>query len=54
MGLYEQRKTQKRNTIPYFVLILSFFLIEVFAFFYLREDGAYSSGQLWPLAFGLV
>ncbi len=39
---------------PYWLVPLSFFLVELFAFFFLSFDTPFSPGQLWPLAFGAL
>lgn len=58
MGIYEKtavKKGARRRTAPFWLLPVSFFLVELFAFFFLSwkpKDG--SAAQLWPLAFGAL
>lgn len=58
MGIYEKtavKKGARRRTAPFWLLPVSFFLVELFAFFFLSwkpKDG--SVAQLWPLAFGAL
>ena len=47
------RKTQAKS-LPFLSIPLSFFLIELFAFCFLRNEGEFEWSQLWPLAFGAV
>ena len=52
MGGKYERKRQCRN-FPFPLIALSFFYIELFAFFFLSLDaGNFEPAQLWPLAFG--
>ena len=56
MGVYEKtagKRRARRRTAPLWLLPIAFFLVELFAFFFLSwkpED--FSAAQLWPLAFG--
>lgn len=58
MGVYEKKamKTKTgRRTAPMWLLPVSFFLVELFAFFFLSlKPKEFSAAQLWPLAFGAV
>jgi len=55
---HSMAKNTKRNilgigTIPFYLIALSFFLVELFGFLYLMpEKETISRNQLWPLAFG--
>ncbi|MBQ3192704.1 MAG: sulfatase-like hydrolase/transferase [Oscillospiraceae bacterium] len=40
--------------LPFLLIFLSFFFIELFAFPFLSLNGPFSPAQLWPLAFGLL
>lgn len=45
----------QRRTAPLCLLPVSFFLVELFAFFFLSwKPEAFSAAQLWPLAFGVL
>ena len=52
----KESRTEQVRSAAYFLLIpVSFFLVELFAFCFLSLDVEnYDSGQLWPLAFGLL
>ncbi len=53
MGKYENKPERKRRGGSYFLLPLSFLLIEIFGFFFLSyQKGGFAPAQLWPLAFG--
>ena len=53
MGKYQKHKTNNRNGSRFLLLPVSFFLIELFAFFFLSfRAGEFGAAQLWPLAFG--
>ena len=56
MEVYEKsagKRRAKRRTAPLWLLPVSFFLVEVFAFFFLSwKPKDFSNAQLWPLAFG--
>ena len=58
MGVYEKsdgKRGIKRPAAPLWLLPVSFFLVELFAFFFLswkHED--FTEAQLWPLAFGAL
>ena len=56
MGVYETSAGNagtQRRTAPLWLLPVSFFLVELFAFFFLSlQSKALSAAQLWPLAFG--
>ena len=58
MGMYEKtagKRGIKRPAAPLWLLPVSFFLVELFAFFFLswkHED--FTEAQLWPLAFGAL
>lgn len=58
MGVYEktaEKRETKRPAAPLWLLPISFFLVELFAFFFLSwKTGAFSAEQLWPLAFGAL
>ena len=57
MGVYEKKavKTDGRLMAPLWLLPVSFFLVELFAFFFLSlKPKEFSAAQLWPLAFGAV
>ena len=55
MAKYLARKRKKPSGSPFVLLPLSYFFIELFAFFFLSLDsGAFSAAQLWPLAFGAL
>ena len=55
MAKYLARKRRISRPAPFLLLPFSFFLIEVFAFFFLSLDmEAFETSQLWPLAFGAV
>ena len=52
-GKYENKTKQKTKTgLPFWMIPLSFFLIEIFAFLYLQPADGFVSRDLWPLAFG--
>ena len=52
MGVYE-RTAGKRHTAPLWLLPVSFFLVELYAFFFLSLNTKdFTATQLWPLAFG--
>ena len=48
-----RRKTENKHG-PFGTVPLSFFLIELFGFFFLNDGEEFQPGQLWPLAFGAV
>ena len=58
MGMYEKtagKRGIKRLAAPRWLLPISFFLVELFAFFFLSwKPGEFSAEQLWPLAFGAL
>ncbi len=55
MGKYLKKPERKNSSTPFFLLPLSFFLIEVFAFFFLSLNRqSFALSQLWPLAFGVL
>ena len=54
MGKFEDRSGGKGKRFPFAAVPLSFFLIEVFGFFFLRGEADFEVQQLWPLAFGGV
>ena len=55
MAKYLARKRRKPSGSPFILLPLSYFFIELFAFFFLSLDSeAFSAAQLWPLAFGAL
>lgn len=41
-----------RKGLPFVFVVLSYFLIELFSFFYLQPLNDFASAMLWPLAFG--
>ena len=49
---YRRAEKQERKGLPFLLVVLSFFAIEVFSFFFLSRTENFESGQLWPLAFG--
>ncbi|MDO5546208.1 MAG: sulfatase-like hydrolase/transferase [Eubacteriales bacterium] len=58
MGVYEKSAVKtgtRRRTAPLWLLPVSFFLVELFAFFFLSWNSKdFSAAQLWPLAFGAL
>ena len=56
MGIYTGKYASRQNPtgLPFFLVFLSFLLVEVFAFFFLSLNGSLTRAQLWPLAFGLL
>ena len=58
MGIYEKSAGKRRirgRTVPLALLPVSFFTVELFAFFFLSlKPKDFSAEQLWPLAFGAV
>lgn len=58
MGMYEKtagKRGIKRPAAPRWLLPISFFLVELFAFFFLSwKPREFSAEQLWPLAFGAL
>ena len=58
MGKYEKTAVKSdtgRRTAPMWLLPVSFFLVELFAFFFLSlKPKDFSADQLWPLAFGVL
>ncbi len=53
-GKFEAGRKTAKKALPFLTIPLSFFLIELFAFFFLRAEGDFELSQLWPLAFGAV
>ena len=53
-GKYAARQSAKTFRVPFLMIPLSFFLMELFAFFYLNTDDTFSVQRLWPLAFGTL
>ena len=53
-GKYQPSKAQETKGMPYFLVVQSFFLVEVFAFFFLSFHDPFEREQLWVLAFGLL
>ena len=51
-GKFCQRPGKERGGLPYILVILSFFFIELFSFFFLSLTEGFGADQLWPLAFG--
>lgn len=51
-GKYEQKTKMQTGRCPFLLLPLAFFLVEVFAFLYLRPEASFEVQDLWPLAFG--
>lgn len=49
---YRKSENRKGKGVPFFLIVLSFFAIEVFSFFFLSVTEEFHSRQLWPLAFG--
>ena len=58
MGVYERpavKTRRKRRSAPLWLLPVSFFLVELFAFFFLSlKPEGFSADQLWPLAFSAL
>ena len=55
MGKFSKPKSKTPGSRSFLLLPVSFFLIEVFAFFFLSLDReSFETAQLWPLAFGAV
>lgn len=57
MGVYEKKavKTDGRRMASLWLVPVSFFLVELFAFFFLSlKPKDFSAAQLWPLAFGAL
>ena len=53
MNTYRVKPITHRKAAPFFLIVLSFFSIELFSFLFLSLDvAAFSWEQLWPLAFG--
>ena len=54
-GKYAANRSSARTRTFFWLLPLSFFLVELFAFFFLSLNReAFAAGQLWPLAFGAL
>ena len=51
-GRFEKRIPKTRISCPYFLVPLSFLLVELFAFLYLRPEEPLTLQAAWPLAFG--
>ncbi len=58
---YLHKKTRNQDPAPgetggrlFFLVILSFFYIELFAWCFLSRTGSFAVAQLWPLAFGVL
>ena len=51
IGRYLQPESPK-SSVPFVLVFLSFFLVEVFAFFFLSLTKDFHKDQLWPLVFG--
>ena len=52
-GKYNEKTENKvKKGLPYILVVLSFFSIELFSFFYLSLTEDFEQAQLWPLAFG--
>ena len=51
-GKYYQRPENERKGLPYILIVLSFFFVELFSWFFLSLTEEFSADQLWPLAFG--
>ena len=58
MGLYEKTAVKtgtRRRPAPMWLVPVSFFAVELFAFFFLSLNPKdFSAAQLWPLAFGIL
>ena len=56
MGVYEKSAVKTgRRTAPGWLLLVSFFAVELFAFFFLSYSAKdFAAAQLWPLAFGVL
>ncbi len=54
IGKYQTRSGKGMGGLPVPLLFLSFFLIEVFSFFFLSYQKPFAPAQLWPLAFGAL
>lgn len=54
-GKYAARRSSAQTRTFFWLLPLSLFLVELFAFFFLSLNWkAFAAGQLWPLAFGAL
>ena len=53
-GKFHSPKLQTRKGLPYLLVVLSFFLVEVFAFFFLSLNDPFEKEQLRVLAFGAL
>ncbi len=51
--LQKPRKDQKASW-SFLLMLLSFFYIELFAWWFLSRSGSFTAVQLWPLAFGAL
>ena len=49
---YQAKPQKKKGNLSFLLLPLSYFYIELFAWYFLSRSGEFDSAQLWPLAFG--
>ena len=49
---YRKAEHREGKAVPFSLIVLSFFAIELFSFFFLSLTEEFHSSQLWPLAFG--
>ena len=55
MSKHLQKHRKYHPPLPFFLIPLSFFFIELFAFFFLSlNTDAFETAQLWPMAFGTL
>ena len=55
MGKYLRKEEKQAGSAPFWMVPVSFLLVEVFAFFFLSLNGeGFAPEQLWPLAFGVL
>ena len=52
VGKYEEKKIKTKKPGAFALIPAAFFLVELFAFFFLSLNGSFTAAQLWPLAFG--
>ena len=54
-GKYLRKEDKRKASAPFWLIPVSFFLVEGFAFFFLSLNGdGFEAKQLWPLAFGAL
>jgi len=49
---HQPKPERKKGNLSFLLLPLSFFYIELFAWYFLSRSGEFDPAQLWPLAFG--